>query len=344
MTAQSIEETRNSFEADLATVSDLAELKALEESFFGKSGPVRRALRSVGQLPRDERAAAGEPWVTFERTARVRVRERRDELNARELEERLSGEYVDVTLPGTGTVYGGIHPLRVVEQECLEILRRHGFELVSGREVESAFYNFDALNIPEYHPARQLQDTFWLENGALLRSHTTTVQARVLEQRPELPVKVASSGPVYRNEASDATHSSMFHQLEGFWLDEGLTLADLKGILRRIVGELYPGHRTRFKPKYYPYTEPSIGLDLACTACGGEGCGACHGSGWITLIGAGMIHPKVLRDFGYPPDVVGLAFGWGTTRMASQLAGLTKVKQLYGVQQRIMRQIHGVSR
>jgi phenylalanyl-tRNA synthetase alpha chain len=219
----------------------------------------------------------------------------------------------------------------VVERRCLSILQRLGFTLVDGPEVEDEFHNFDALNIPKHHPARDMQDTFFVNGGLLLRSHTTTVQARVLGERRPLPIRVASAGRVYRNEAVDATHLAMFHQLEGLWIDRGLGFAHLKGVLLAVAEGLYgPGHHFRFKPKFYPYTEPSVGMDIRCTACEGAGCAACHGAGWVTIIGAGMVHRNVFTTFGYDPDEVsGIAFGWGTTRLAAQLVSIARVKSLY---------------
>ena len=218
-----------------------------------------------------------------------------------------------------------------------------GLTLVDGPEVEHPYYNFDALNIPKHHPARDMQDTFWVDGGWLLRSHTTTVQARVLEARPALPVRICSYGRVYRNEAVDATHSAMFHQFEAIWVDEGLTFAHLKGTLRFIAEALYGGQRIRFKPKFYPYTEPSAGLDLACSVCDGTGihngrtCEACHGAGWLTILGSGMVHPKMLKEFGYDPErVTGIAFGLGTLRMAAQKSGASRVRSLYEQDQRVM--------
>jgi len=186
-----------------------------------------------------------------------------------------------------------------------------------------------------------MQDTFWLPNRLLLRSHTTTVQARILQQRPPLPLRVASAGRVYRNEAVDATHLAMFHQFEGIWVDRGLTFAHLKGVLAFLAKALYGDRRIRFKPKFYPYTEPSVGVDLSCGPCDGAGCEACHGAGWVTILGAGMIHPKVFREFGYDPDEVsGIAFGLGTTRMAAQGSGVSKVKSLYEQDLRVHETLH----
>jgi phenylalanyl-tRNA synthetase alpha chain len=229
-----------------------------------------------------------------------------------------------------------------VERQCLEVLRQLGFSLRDGPEVENPYYNFDALNIPEHHPARDMQDTFWVDGRYVLRSHTTTIQARTLERSEPLPVKVAAAGRVYRNEAVDATHLAMFHQLEGFWVDRGINFAHLKGVLSYVARALYgKAAQFRFKPKFYPYTEPSIGLDIACTACGGRGCEACHSQGWVTIMGAGMIHPKILRQFGYArAGVRGIAFGWGTTRMTAQWLGLDRVKSLYEQDHRFFQRLN----
>ena len=223
----------------------------------------------------------------------------------------------------------------------MAVLRQLGFELVDGPEVDNAFHNFDALNIPEHHPARDMQDTFWVTGGLLLRSHTTTVQARVLSTKPELPIRVASMGRVYRNEAVDATHLAMFHQFEGIWIDRGLTFSHLKGVLEFLARSLYGTQPIRFKPKFYPYTEPSVGVDLQCAICNGDGCSACHGAGWVTILGAGMVHPKVFETFGFDStEVSGIAFGLGTTRMMSQSVNAPALRPLYNQEMQILQDLN----
>jgi phenylalanyl-tRNA synthetase alpha chain len=319
------------FRAQLAAAQTPDALDALRREHTGKASPLKAALKGLRDVPEAERphvaASLNEAAALVEAeldAARIRV-------EASALEARLAAEWQDLSAPGVATPCGALHPVTTVERRCLDVLRRLGFTTVEGPEVETAFFNFDALNIPEHHPARDMQDTFWLANGRLLRSHTTTVQARLLAQRPALPIRAASLGRVYRNEAVDATHLAMFHQFEGIWVDRGLTFAHLKGTLAFIARELFGADRkVRFKPKFYPYTEPSVGVDVACTVCGGRGCEACHGAGWVTILGAGMIHPKVFTTFGYDPDEVsGIAFGLGTTRMAAQWAGVSKVRSLY---------------
>lgn len=318
------------------------EVEELKRQFLGKTSTVKTAMRHLKDLPAEEKPSFAQKVNAYSAAFEALIAEASARAAARAREARLDAEWADLSLPGTAPRRGMRHPVSLVERRCLSVLRQLGFTLVEGPEVEDELHNFDALNIPKHHPARDMQDTFWLPNSLLLRSHTTTVQARVLGERRAPPIKIASAGRVYRNEAVDATHLAMFHQLEGFWVDRGLTLADLKGVLAQVVTSLYgEGVRFRFKPKFYPYTEPSLGMDIACTACGGEGCGACHGAGWITVIGAGMIHRNVLTTFGYDPEeVVGFAFGWGTTRMAAQLAGVSKVKALYDQDLRLLTAIH----
>jgi phenylalanyl-tRNA synthetase alpha chain len=304
-------------------------------------------LRTLKDVPADERPAVAQRIQAAQDQVERRLAEALATFEERTLASQIASEWQDLSLPGLATPRGAVHPLTEVERRCMGVLRQLGFVLVDGPEVEHPHYNFDALNIPEHHPARDMQDTFWVDGGWLLRSHTTTVQARLLERHPEPPVRVASVGRVYRNEAVDATHLAMFHQLEGIWVERGLTFPHLKGVLTFIAHALFGEGRIRFKPKFYPYTEPSAGVDVACGVCDGAGvvgdapCDACHGAGWITILGSGMIHPKVLRGFGYDPDeVAGIAFGLGTTRMAAQHAGLSRSLALYGQDVRLFRSLH----
>ncbi|MEV5242470.1 phenylalanine--tRNA ligase subunit alpha [Streptomyces cinnamoneus] len=337
-----LEQLREQFHKELADASDTTALEEIRTRFLGRRSVLKEQFRLLPQLPEQERREYAGRLNQLSQALEQQIGQAIETARRAETAERLRGEWIDVTLPGQAPRRGAWHPLTDVEERCLTILRRLGFERAEGPEVEDAYHNFDALNIPQHHPARDMQDTFWLDGGRLLRSHTTTVQARVLGSRPELPVKVAAAGRVYRNEAVDATHLAMFHQLEGFWLEPGLTLGHLKELLSFVARALYgEDTRLRFKPKYYPYTEPSIGLDIACTNCGGDGCEACHRVGWVTIIGAGMIHPAVLREFGYDRDGIrGIAFGWGTTRMTAQLLGITKVRPLYASDQRQLSYLH----
>ncbi len=324
-------------------------VEALRVEFLGKKSQLKAAMKELGKLAPEDRKARAKELNEAQALIQDKLEAAKADAGKAETAARLERERVDVFLPGRITRRGMIHPVHAVEKRSLDVLRRLGFVLGDGPEVETPFYNFDALNIPEHHPARDMQDTFWVDGGNLLRSHTTTIQARTLQRGGDLPIKVASAGRVYRNEAVDATHLAMFHQLEGFWLDKGITFAHLKGVLSYVARNMYGDDaKFRFKPKFYPYTEPSIGLDIACTNCkgamelNGKPCPACHGQGWVTIMGAGMIHPKLLREFGFDqPGVRGIAFGWGTTRMTAQWLGLDRVKSLYEHDHRFFTALNG---
>ncbi|MFT4626575.1 MAG: phenylalanyl-tRNA synthetase alpha chain [Myxococcota bacterium] len=352
MSTVDVEALLAAFRAELALAATPAELDQVVRAHTGKKSPLKAALKNLRSVPPEERRSFAQAVNTAQQTMEAEASATREVVRARELELRLDSEWQDLTLPGVATPRGALHPLTQVERRLMSVMRQLGFVREDGPEVDHPFYNFDALNIPEHHPARDMQDTFWVTGGYLLRSHTTTVQARVLERearaaeadgRPiRLPIRITSFGRVYRNEAVDATHTAMFHQFEGIWVDRGLTFAHLKGTLAFLAKALYGDRRVRFKPKFYPYTEPSVGMDLECGVCdgtrrvGGRSCEACHGAGWVTILGSGMIHPKVFRTFGYDPDEVsGIAFGLGTTRMAAQAVGITKSRSLYEQDMRV---------
>ena len=342
MPSPDLDAIQGAFDAALAAAQSPDQLEEVRRLHTGKKSAIKAALKGLRNVPAEERPAVARSINLLQQDMEKRVDAAISAAEATLLERQLAAEWQDPTLPGACVRRGSRHPVTLVERQCMDLLRRLGFSLVDGPEVELPYYNFDALNIPEHHPARDMQDTFWLPNSLLLRSHTTTVQARVLESTSELPIRIASAGRVYRNEAVDATHLAMFHQLEGLWIDRGLTFAHLKGVLAFLAGELYGASRKiRFKPKFYPYTEPSIGVDLACVHCEGAGCDACHGAGWVTILGAGMVHPKVFAEFGFDPqEVTGIAFGLGTTRMAAQWAGVSKVNTLYEPDLRVVKRLH----
>ena len=271
MQIEDIVQIQERFRSELGAVADLAQLDQVRRDYLGKNSGLKAALKDLRSVPEESRAQFAKLLNDTKASIEAEldaVKLRLDELSRR---AQIEAEWVDLSMPGIAPRRGGRHPVTEVEYLCLGVLRQLGFKLEVGPEIESEFYNFDALNIPAHHPARDMQDTFFVDGGLLLRSHTTPVQARTLEQRPPLPIKIASAGRVYRNEAVDATHMPMFHQLEGFWLDTDLTFAHLKGILRFVVQGLYGEERRfRFKPKYYPYTEPSLGMDIECITCRGD--------------------------------------------------------------------------
>jgi phenylalanyl-tRNA synthetase alpha chain len=335
------DETLQTFRAELGAAQTPEALQDLRTRYLGKKSYVKTALKSLGSMSAEERPRfakeINDAQQTIEREIDGAVARIADAAVAKQIES----EWQDLTMPGIAQERGAVHPLTAVQKRAMDVMRRLGFVLAEGPEVETPYYNFDALNIPENHPARDMQDTFWLPNNLLLRSHTTTVQARVLQSHPPLPIKVVTTGRVYRNEAVDSTHLATFHQFEGIWVEEGLTYGDLKGTLTEIAQSIYgQDHVFRFKPKYYPYTEPSVGMDMQCTVCraNDDDCPACKGAGWITILGSGMIHPKVFIEFGYDhTKLSGIAFGIGTTRIAAQAAGLTALKPLYEQDLRVHR-------
>lgn len=358
------EEVVAAFRNELGSAQTPEALNEIRTKYLGKKSWLKTSLKSIGSQPPDTRAY----FASRVNQAQAEIERELDEAVARVADiaaaKQVEAEWQDLTLPGIAQERGSTHPLTQVHKKAMDVMRRLGFILVDGKEIEEPYYNFDALNIPEHHPARDMQDTFWLADNLLLRSHTTTVQARVLDPKSEPhllkqyptmsahvleqhlppPIKVVAAGRVYRNEAVDATHLAMFHQFEGIWVEQGLTYGDLKGTLIEIAKSIYgEGHQFRFKPKYYPYTEPSVGMDMQCNVCFGknEDCPACRGAGWITILGSGMIHPKVFIEFGYDPTKFsGIAFGIGTTRIAAQAVGMTALKPLYEQDLRVHRNIH----
>ena len=236
----------------------------------------------------------------------------------RQIEEKLQSEWQDLSLDGIGIQRGSRHPLTKIERKCMAVLRQLGFELVDGPEVDNAFHNFDALNIPEHHPARDMQDTFWVTGGLLLRSHTTTVQARVLSTKPELPIRVASMGRVYRNEAISSRAHCFFHQIEGLYIDKDVSFADMKKTLLYFTKSMFGDEaKIRLRPSYFPFTEPSAEVDVSCTICNGKGCNVCKYSGWLEIMGCGMVDPNVLENCNINPEIYsGYAFGMGVERIA----------------------------
>ncbi|MEM6927567.1 MAG: phenylalanine--tRNA ligase subunit alpha [Myxococcota bacterium] len=351
----------DAFRGDLAHASTPDDIEKVRKAHLsgGKSAMkvAFKDLRTVDAASRREVAAS---LNAAKKTIEDELEAAKGSVAERALAQQIASEWQDLTLPDPAPARGARHPVAQVERTALTMLRQLGFVVVDGPEVEHPYYCFDALNIPEHHPARDMQDTFYVTGGWLLRSHTTTVQARVLggsipiqpgqakDQRPTPPFRVASLGRVYRNEAVDNTHLANFHQFEGIWVEPGLTFAHLKGTLAFVARTLFGDqHEIRFKPKFYPYTEPSVGMDLSCGTCGGTGkldgapCPACHGAGWITVLGAGMVHPNVFAEFGYDPsEVSGIAFGLGTTRFGAQWGGVDALLPLYQQDLRVHHQLY----
>ena len=295
------------------------ELDALRVRYLGKKGELTAVLKQMGKLSAEERPVIGQLANEVRSILEASIEERGKLLKEKAMEQKLLAETVDVTIPGTQPKIGKKHPMYQVLDEIKDIFIGMGFEILEDREVELAEYNFTKLNVEEGHPAREWSDTFYFteDSSILLRTQTSPMQIHAMETK-SLPIRILAPGRVYRKDEVDATHSPMFHQIEGLVVDKGITMADLKGTLNAVIREIYgPDTQTRFRPHHFPFTEPSCEMDIQCHKCGGKGCPTCKGEGWIEVLGAGMVHPKVLRNCGIDPDVYsGFAFGFGLERMA----------------------------
>ena len=303
----------------IAGTQAAADLEALRVKYLGKKGELTAVLKQMGGLSAELRPVMGQMANEVRAAVEKAIESQSAILAEKALEARLEAETVDVTIPGKKVEIGHKHPMYTALDEFKEIFINMGFEIMDGPEIEQEDYNFTKLNTPDDHPAREWSDTFYLteDSRILLRTQTSPMQIRAMEEHG-VPIRMISPGRVYRKDEVDATHSPMFHQIEGLVVDKGVTMADLKGTLNAVIREIYgPETKTRFRPHHFPFTEPSCEVDIQCHKCGGKGCPTCKGEGWIEVLGAGMVHPKVLRNCGIDPDVYfGFAFGFGLERMA----------------------------
>ena len=313
-----------------------AALEGLRVQYLGRKGALTQILRSLGQLDPELRRAVGQEANRTKEALEAALEAALVVL--KEAARRAETTAVDVTLPGRRSPLGRSHPLQRVMEEVCEIFRHLGFEAVSGPEVELDWYNFEALNLPPDHPARDMQDTFYFTDQVLLRTHTSPMQIRTMEQRRP-PVRIIAPGKVYRRD-SDITHSPMFHQVEGLLVDRGVTFADLKGVLTAFVHQMFgPEVSLRFRPSYFPFTEPSAEVDIACVICRGEGCRVCKVTGWLEVLGSGMVHPAVFEAVGYDPEeFTGFAFGLGIERLAMLKYGIDDIRLFFENDLRFLRQ------
>ncbi|MDI6638782.1 MAG: phenylalanine--tRNA ligase subunit alpha [Bacillota bacterium] len=325
--------------AEVSAASSLAELDEVRVRYLGKKGRITTALRSLGTCPPEERPVLGKLLNEARESVEAMLTRRRDEVAALERAKALEAERVDVTLPGTRPPVGARHPIRMVYEELEEIFGRMGFEVAEGPDVELDYYNFEALNVPKNHPSRDIQDTFYISDEVVLRTHTTCVDVRVMKGRKP-PIRAIIPGKVYRSDASDPSHLPVFHQLDGFAVDGGITFGDLKGTLARFAREFFgAGTKVRFRPSYFPFTEPSAEMDVSCVICHGRGCRVCKNTGWLEILGSGLFHPKVLEAVGYDPEKVsGLAFGMGADRIAMLKYGIDDIRLLAENDMRFNRQ------
>lgn len=268
-----------------------------------------------------------------------RIAEKKQDMKAKAASLKLKAETIDITLPGKVTRKGSLHPLSIVTNDMIDIFRSMGFDVVDGPEVETDHYCFECLNVPADHPARDMQDTFYLGKDLLLRTQTSAAQIRTMENRKP-PIRVVCPGRVFRADEVDATHSPVFHQMEGLVVDKGITMCDLKGVLEQFAREIYgPETKVKFRPSFFPFTEPSVEVDVTCSECGGKGCRVCKGSGWIEILGAGMVHPNVLRSCGIDPEVYsGFAFGIGLDRTATTRHKISDIRLLFENDERFLQQ------
>ena len=303
----------------LESARDSAALDELRVKYLGKKGELTAVLKQMGGLSAELRPVMGQLANDVRASLEQAIEAQSAVLSQKALEAKLAAEAVDVTIPGKRPLLGHKHPMYSVLDELKEIFLNMGFEIMDGPEIEQADYNFTKLNAPENHPSRDWTDTFYLkeDSSVLLRSQTSPMQIRAMEGYG-VPIRMISAGRVYRKDEVDATHSPMFHQIEGLVVDKGITMADLKGTLNAVIREIYgPDTQTRFRPHHFPFTEPSCEVDIQCYKCGGKGCPTCKGEGWIEILGAGMVHPKVLRGCGIDPEEYsGFAFGMGLERLA----------------------------
>lgn len=307
-----------------------ADIEQLRIKYLGKKGELTAILKQMGKLTPEERPVIGQLANEVRTFIEDAIESKVQELNEKKQLEQLKAEKLDVTLPGKKPVLGAKHPLTIVLDEIKEIFVGMGFDIVEGPEVETDYYNFEALNMPKNHPARDTQDTFYINDNIVLRTQTSPVQVRTMEkQKP--PIRVISPGRVYRSDAVDATHSPLFHQIEGLVVDKGITFSDLKGTLETFVKRLYGEDSVvRFRPHHFPFTEPSAEVDVQCFGCHGEGCRLCKGEGWIEILGCGMVHPKVLSNCGIDPEVYsGFALGLGLERVAMRRYGIDDMRLFF---------------
>ncbi len=318
----------------------IEKLNDLRVKTLGRKGEITLLLRSLKDLSPEEKAEMGMAANNFKMQMEEMINKKTEELKQQEIEKRLIAEKIDVSLPGLPLMRGSKHPLTRVYEEIRDIFVGMGFNVAEGPEIELDYYNFEALNVPRDHPARDMQDTFYINEDIVLRTHTSPVQVRTMEKlAPQVPVRIIVPGKVYRKD-DDATHSPMFQQVEGLVLDSRITLADLKGTLMHFAREIFDTDlRVRFRPSYFPFTEPSAEMDISCVICKGAGCRVCSHTGWLEILGAGMVNPRVLEYGGYDPEkVTGFAFGMGIERIAMLKYGINDLRLFFDNDRRFLKQ------
>ncbi len=326
----------------IEAIGGAGSIEALEElrvRYLGKNGELTALLRGIKDLPPEEKPAAGATLNVAKKEVEARLKEVKAGLSASKIESALAGPTFDITQPGKSYRMGTTHPISQIQERLERIFTSMGFAVLDGPEIESDYYNFEALNIPQHHPARDMQDTFWLEDGDLLRTHTSPVQIRAMERfRP--PIRAIAPGRVFRYEVTDASHENTFHQLEGLVIDKGISVANLIHVMKTLLREIFERDvKIRLRPGYFPFVEPGFELDLGCLICGGKGCKVCKHTGWVELLPCGMVHPNVLRSGNIDPDEYsGFAFGLGLTRLVMMRYGIDDIRQFLAGDLRFLQQ------
>ncbi len=335
---EELESLRKEILTSLSHASIEKEISEIRVRSLGRKGSITQLLKLLGNLPEGDRREIGRKANQIKEDLETRIEEALLQIRERERKEALEKEKVDVTLPGRRVPVGKKHPITQILDEIIDIFSHLGFEVVEGPEVELDYYNFEALNIPKGHPAREMQATFFISDEVVLRTHTSPMEVRTMEKHPP-PVRIISPGPCYRRDL-DPTHSPMFHQVEGLLVDKGVTFADLKGVLTIFVHQMF-GKKTRlrFRPSFFPFTEPSAEVDIECFICGGGGCGVCSGTGWLEILGSGMTDPAVFGFVNYDPETVtGFAFGMGVERIAMLKFGINDIRLFFTNDLRFLKQ------
>ncbi|ANS73627.1 phenylalanine--tRNA ligase subunit alpha [Paenibacillus yonginensis] len=336
-----LEQLKQEALAELNGVLDAGQLNELRVKYLGKKGALTEILRGMGALSAEERPVIGQVANEVRGAIEAVIEEKQQKFEQQETERRLAAEKLDVTLPGRPLKQGGIHPLNRIIQEIEDIFIGMGYQIAEGPEVETDYFNFEALNLPKNHPARDMQDSFYLTEDLLMRTQTSPVQARTMKAKEgEVPVKIICPGKVYRRDDDDATHSFQFHQIEGLVIGKNIRMSDLKGTLLQFSQKMFgPNTEIRLRPSFFPFTEPSIEVDVTCVKCGGKGCRVCKHSGWLEILGSGMVHPRVLEMGGYDPEqYTGFAFGMGVERIAMLKYGVDDIRHFYNNDIRFLEQ------
>lgn len=325
----------------LQGIDDADKLEQTKARYLGKGGAITELLKGLGKLPPEERPAMGSRINRAKETLEVALNQRREAIQAKKLEAQLAQEALDITMPGRGLGVGGMHPVTRTLERIEFLFRSIGFEVAAGPEIETDFYNFTALNIPENHPARAMHDTFYVDDKHILRTHTSPVQVHYM-LRHEPPLRVIAPGRVYRCD-SDVTHTPMFHQVEGLWVDKNVSLAALKGVLTDFMRRFFERDelKVRFRPSFFPFTEPSAEMDIGCVICGGSGCRVCSQTGWLEVLGSGMVHPNVFKHVNIDSEkYTGFAFGLGVERMAMLRYGVNDLRLFFENDLRFLKQFN----